>query len=215
MGENIFSCTEGSKKGFSLEEIKGFSEGKKKEDYELIMKFYFELLLLSEVIDNTYEDTTIRRKMGFYLDNQEEIPFDKITFLNFENNGIKYITGSKNFFYKQSDVANSLYYSVQYNKWYVHIEENLLISHHIDELYFHGVRKKAKNIQVCTNKPFSEKSSLKVFDNFKKNKSCNDVKKDFENYSRPIGVKYIFSQLNEKDIVFFVDSKEIIRNPNC
>jgi len=247
-----FSCTEKGEKGFNLKEIKKLIEQEEKDDdYNLIMRFYMELLLVSEIIDDKYENKDIRRKMGFYFNNQDEIPFDKLTFFNIHDKNITYITGEENYFYKQKDIENDLYYSNQYNKWYFDISTVKYDEYlNIDELYFEGIHKNAKNIQVLKNsyknlnnetfdfiKSFSEfKKAKELFNKDETNiKNKNRLKKaenqleKFENkfkkakpnikeylqpkqYSQPIGIKYSYQEVDNKEVTFFLDKQNNLRS---
>ncbi|MCK4440415.1 MAG: hypothetical protein KAU90_00320, partial [Sulfurovaceae bacterium] len=194
MEENSFNCLDGQK-GFDLQNIKNLIDGNNKEDYELIARFYTELVLLSEVIESPYKNVDIQ-KMSFSFKEEEKIPFDRLTFLKFEGKKIKVICGEKDFFYKQKSVENKLYYSTRKNKWYVDIDKNMYKPFHIDKLYFNGVLKKAKNIQIISEgKPYKEE-----------NIKSHSTEKELKKIKKPIGVKYIYQEVNQDTIIFFPDS---------
>lgn len=201
MGENSFNCLAGQK-GFDLQNIKNLIDGNNEEDYKLIARFYTELVLLSEVIDNTYDKPKVKRKMGFYLNNKKEIPFKRLTYVKFDGNQMKYITGEKNFLDKKIDNTDNLFYDRGKEKWLMDINTNDYEKLAIDELYFRTKKpKQAKNIRV----PFN---SYKKLENFSVLNKPNMLEKQEE----PIGVKYLHKKINHKEQVFYTDSKGFIRS---
>ena len=194
MEENSFNCLD-SQKGFNLQNIRDLLNGKKEEDYKLITRFYTELVLLSEVIESPYKNIN-HQEISFSFREKEKIPYDILTFFKFDDNQIKIISGEKDFFYKEKSVDNKLYYSTR-NKWYVDIDKSMYKSFHIDKLYFNGVLKRAKNIQIISEgKPYKEK-----------NIKSPSTEKEREKIKKPIGVKYIYQEVNQDTIIFFPDSK--------
>ena len=203
MGENSFNCLDGQK-GFNLQNIKNFIDGISNEDYNLIARFYTELLLLSEVIDNKYDKPKFKRKMGFYLNNKEEIPFERLTYVKFDGNQMKYITGEKNFLDKKMNNTDNLFYDRGKEKWLMDIDTNDYEKLAIDELYFRTKKpKQAENIRV----PFG---SYKKLDSFALLNKLNNPK--LKEYEEPIGVKYLYKKINDENPVFYKDSKGFIRS---
>jgi len=228
-----FSCAEKGEKGFNLEEIKKLIEQDEKDDnYKLIMRFYRELLLVSEVIDNQYEDKDIKRTMGFYFKNQDEIPYIKpLTLFKIDGKEIKFITGNKDYFYKEKNIENELY--LKRGKWYVNISKEPCDKlFKIDELYFHGKKVKAKNIKVSSEpseliKKKNNNGLINCFLNLERSKynlrkkkklgqeenKDSNFKKDIRNYSKqPIGIQYIYSKLQKEEPIFFLDFDEKLRS---
>jgi len=199
MEENSFNCLD-SQKGFNLQNIKNLLDGNKNKDYDLITRFYIELVLLSEVIDNTYNNPKEKREIGFYLNNKEEIeiPFKGLTYVKFDGLQIKYITGEQNFLDKKTDSIDNLFYD-RGKKELMDIDINEYEELDIDELYFHTKKpKQAENIRVPVD-------SYKI-----SNRKLEDLNPDKN--EKPIGVKYLCKKINDKKIIFYTDSEGFIRS---
>jgi len=206
---NTFNCI-GGNKGFTLDELKelALKKDKDKKKLDLIMKFYFEFLLKTEI---KLLDTNISKgdilEYDFFLGNNRKIDFEQDCFIRYDSNIIKLLDKNENFIYKQVNSNNNIYYSNVGKEEYVDLDRrDFNIEVEIDKLYYKNILKKAKNIYVRLESDYSKK------DNKQKDKSFFDKEKGhFVKKVNPIGIKDKYRRWEENSHILYKDKEGHIR----
>ncbi|MBU1668126.1 hypothetical protein KKC13_06875 [bacterium] len=198
MTNQLFHCTNQGKKGFTPEDIETLCNSTNTHERELILKLYLNFLLTLEILEEEQTCEVDFEEHGFFIDNQQKVPFDNHCFLRPEMNEVKFINETDTFLHQKIDADNDLYYCPNSKKWLADADVTTQQPIELDELYYQSKRKATdiRYIPIAQETPFVEERNPKIFENRMHN-------------SFPIGVKYNYKRID--GIVLYLNNKNEIR----
>ena len=164
--------------------------------HKLLLQFYINFVLTSEIIDHTISKDIDFDGEGFFIGNENIINFDKYAFLRFEDNRAFYVDNKEEFLHRKIESDSKLYYSPQKAGWFALLDNPKIENIDLNELYWDKTKKEAYNIQYISvnsqKEPYS-KSHIKKL----------------KNGMGLFGVKYRYSVVN--GLICYLDTKGDLR----